>query len=90
MGCFTVAAALGYSTFGPRVPEAPVALLRRIQALISPEAREKIAAYHTRSYDAYSAASRRFSRKFNVLTAIFVASLWLTLAAAGFVFWANF
>jgi hypothetical protein len=90
MVCFTVAAALGYSTLGPRIPEAPVALLRRIQSLLSPEARERIAAFHTRAYDVYYAASRKFSRKFNVLTAVFVVSLWLALAAAGFVFWAKF
>jgi hypothetical protein len=90
MVCFTAAAAFGYSTFGPRIPESPVALLKRIQSLISPEAREKIASFHTRAYEAYYAASRRFCRKFNTLTGVFVASLWLTLAAAGFVFWAKF
>jgi|WetSurMetagenome_2_1015567.scaffolds.fasta_scaffold428890_2 hypothetical protein len=89
MACFTVAAALGYSTFGPTAPEEPAAMLKRIQSLISPEAREKIAAYHTRAYDAFYIAARRFSRKFNALIAILVVSLWLSVAA-GFVFWASF
>jgi hypothetical protein len=90
MACFTIAAVLGYSTFGPKVPEAPVAMLKRIQSLISPEARERIAAYHTRAYEAYYAAARQFSRRFNILTAAFVASIWLALTAAGFIFWAGF
>jgi hypothetical protein len=86
MICFTLAAALGYSTLGPRTPEAPALLLKRIQSLISPEAREKSATYHTRSYDSFGKEAKQFSRKFNTVTILFVASLWLVLCSAVYVF----
>ncbi len=89
MICFTLAAALGYSTFGPKIPEEPALLLKRIQGILSPEARERVAVYHTRAYDIYSKESKLFSWKFNVVTILFVVSLWLALCAAVFVFLHN-